>query len=431
VVDSAALHSNAALASSSTDAEREAIAPTASISSYRWNLTNDGLPLISLPDHISEGLDLSLTYSMDQFEFPLFQSLYFNERAGKYILMVIPKVGRDGQVVSPRGVLSRRTEFIDLYPVKGRNEFDANGKLSLRVIDNGKIKLLSTSDGTFYTFATLADGELHCSRIKDRDGVIIDLDYTKDSSIHTIADSWGRSIKFRYTNNYVSAITQTWGANSAKFKKTWVIADEVSYAHRPMVYAGPTGAAAKHIPSNAIKPAYTAAMATSDLKLAAIFGGPGAVAAANGFEPARLGSQYPLYRGDLVGDDGRILRGHLSLAMHLYGSEDGRSETAVYVPLGFTSHTNEPTPTDAVVTFYYPRLGNLTDVTLAVFHVTNFQLINEQRRVRIGTIGGPGGSVPSYKHSHLEFYRGDTGLPPLAARTELRIDPATVFTSAN
>jgi len=39
-----------------------------------------------------------------------------------------------------------------------------------------------------------------------------------------------------------------------------------------MVYAGPTGAAAKHIPSNAIKPAYTAAMATSDLKLAAIFG---------------------------------------------------------------------------------------------------------------------------------------------------------------
>ena len=77
--------------------------------------------------------------------------------------------------------------------------------------------------------------------------------------------------------------------------------------------------------------------------------------------------------------------------------------------------------------FYYPRLGNLTDVTLAVFHVSNFQINNEGERVRIGNIGSPGGSSALYRHSHIEFYRGNTGLPSLAERPSLRIDPASVF----
>jgi hypothetical protein len=65
-----------------------------------------------------------------------------------------------------------------------------------------------------------------------------------------------------------------------------------------------------------------------------------------------------------------------------------------------------------------------------VFHVADFRLVDEGRRVRIGRIGGRGGSIGSYRHSHLEFYRGNTGLPSAAARVKLRIDPATVFTTA-
>jgi hypothetical protein len=188
----------------------------------------------------------------------------------------------------------------------------------------------------------------------------------------------------------------------------------------------------KRIPANAARPAYTEAMAASDSKLATVFGGLGAVAAANGFEPPRLGSPYPLYRGDLIEYDGKIRRGHLSYAMHLYGSADGTGGTEVYVPLGFISHSRTPTPTDAAVTFYYPRLGNFTNVTLAVFHVANFHLSYEGDRVCIGNIGGRGGSNRSYRHSHLEFYHGDTGLPPAIVRETLRIDPATVFhTSQN
>jgi hypothetical protein len=56
-----------------------------------------------------------------------------------------------------------------------------------------------------------------------------------------------------------------------------------------------------------------------------------------------------------------------------------------------------------------------------------FQISTEGERVRIGNIGGSGGATPAYKHSHLEFYRGNAGLPALSARPRLRIDPATVF----
>ena len=68
----------------------------------------------------------------------------------------------------------------------------------------------------------------------------------------------------------------------------------------------------KRIPTNALTSTYTKAMLDSDLKLANIFGGPNAVAAASGFEPVGLASQYPLYRGDVIGDDGQLHRGHLS-----------------------------------------------------------------------------------------------------------------------
>jgi hypothetical protein len=188
---------------------------------------------------------------------------------------------------------------------------------------------------------------------------------------------------------------------------------------------------AKTLPSNAVVREYTAVMAASDKSLAHIFGGPNAVAGANGFEPAGLAAAYPFYRGDIIGDDGIERRGHLSFAMHLYGSPDGTGESRLYVPAGFTQHSDQPSPVDAAVIFYYPRLGNLTDVTLAVFHVADFQISSEGDRVWIGSLGGPGGSSASYKHSHIEFYRGNTGLPPLAARPGLRIDPTTVFATSN
>jgi hypothetical protein len=315
----------------------------------------------------------------------------------------------------------RRAQFIDLNTTQRQ----LGG--GLKFSENGRDRLLRTKEGTLYTFAPLGDGELHCSRIKDRNGLVLNLHYNQQASLEEIEDASGRSIGFSYTEDYVSAITQTWGPRAEK-KQTWAVADDRTLTARPMTSLTSAPAFAKHIPSNATKASYTAQMAASDLTLAAIFGDAGTIAAANGFEPPQLGSQYPLYRGDLIGDDGRLRRGHLSFAMHLYGSADGTGESALYVPAGFTSHSSIPTPTDSAVTFYYPRLGRLTNVTLAVFHIANFQLSDEGERVRIGNIGGPGGSIGTYKHSHIEFYLGNSGgLPAAAARAHLRVDPATVF----
>lgn len=392
-------------------AAAEPAPPSTAIVRYAWNLDDANLPLLSLPEHISSSVDLAITYSLDQFQFPLFQSLYYNAQASKYILMVMPK---------DQG----RAEFIDLARVR-RNQFAATGIAGVRLEDRGAAKLLTTSEGTEYRFVHVGNGEFHCSRIKDPSGMIIRLKYTNDATIETIADASGRTVSFGYEQHYVNSITQTWGPASVK-KQTWAVGDVVLRNH-PVARVPAVAEMAKRVPSNALSPNYTQSMIDSDLRLAAIFGGPGAVAAANGFEPAALGTQYPLYRGDIIGEDGQKRRGHLSYAMHLYGSADGTVATDVYVPSGFTSHSSTPTPTDAAVTFYYPQLGNLTDVTLVVFHVANFQLSYESGRVRIGTTGGPGGSISCYRHSHLEFYRGDSGLPSAAARPGLRIDPNSVF----
>ncbi len=208
---------------------------------------------------------------------------------------------------------------------------------------------------------------------------------------------------------------------------TWLTAFE-AVPVLPAALRPPThSTVVKRIPRNALTPTYTQEMLESDLQLATIFGGPGTIAAANGFEPSGLARNYPLYRGDLLGSDRQLLRGHLSEAMHVYGSVDGTGDSELYVPSGFVSHSHTPTPTDAAVTFFYPRLGHLTNVTLAVFHVANFELSEKDGRVRIGNIGGRGGSVDCYRHSHIEFYLGDTGLPTTAARPALRINPTVVF----
>src|SRR5260370_9258077 len=224
--------------------------------------------------------------------------------------------------------------------------------------------------------------------------------------------------------------SETWMENDKGIEKMWVVGDASAGASLPLDYSrAPLFTSFKKVPANAVVQPYTAEMAASDRVLAQIFGGPNAVAAGNGFEPAGLADSYPRYRGDIIGDDGKLRRGHLSYAVDLYGNPSGTGDSPLYIPNGFTLHSNQPSPTDAAVTFYYPKLGNLTDVTLAVFHVANFEIRSETDRVRIGNIGGMGGSTPLYKHSHIEFYRGHTGLPPADARMRLRIDPAAVFAS--
>lgn len=381
--------------------------------SYKWNIDDTQLPLLVLPEHLTAGFDRSLTFPLDQFRLPIFQGLNYDDEHGKYLLPLI--------FPANTGI-----HFVEFLPSASRNTFTSVDGTNLQLVDIDTLKTFRALNGTKYIFVRYPDGEFRCATIKQANGVSLNLLYTVNGlTLHGVVDSFGRTITFNYTDDGITSVTQTWMANSEGVTKTWRVGKEVVDAAKHAHAAG--FVALKSIPTNAVIRMYTAEMAASDEVLARIFGGLNAVAGANGFEPAGLAAAYPLYRGDIIGDDGELRRGHLSCAMHLYGSSDGQGDSPLYIPAGFTSHSGEASPTDAAVTFYYPRLGNLTDVTVAIFHVANFQISYEGQRVRIGNIGGPGGSSASYKHSHIEFYRGNTGLPAAAARSSLRINPALVF----
>ncbi len=389
----------------------------ADVLSYQWNLSEKEMPLLGFQgERLKAGFDHALTYKIDQLRFPILQPLTYDEENGRFML---PAFATDGT-----------SHFIEFQSTEVKNNYSATEATDVRLVDYDGSKTIRTGDGTRYIFVRYPDGEFRCAVIREASGASLNLLYTANGLLlHGVVDSSGRSVTFNYGRDGISSVTQTWMANLEGFTKTWPVGDaptasetDVKYSHAPNLKALPIGAVVRE---------YTTAMAASDKLLASIFGGPNAVAGANGFEPAGLAASYPLYRGDVYGDDGVERRGHLSFAMHLYGSPDGTGDSPLYVPPGFISHSSQPSPTDAAVTFYYPKLGNFTDVTLAVFHVANFQITDDGDRVRIGNLGGPGGSSPLYKHSHIEFYRGNTGLPPLAARAGLRIDPAGVFSPVN
>ena len=381
--------------------------------SYQWNIKDREQPLLGLnAPRLSVGFDQSLAFPANQFDLAISRNLTFDDESGKYLL---PRLTKDKQIA-----------FIELTATGTPNTFMSIEGIQL--IEKKGMKVVKTFDGTSYLFTEYPDGEFRCSTIKQPNGPTLFLLYTANGlMLHGVSDSSGRSVTFNYGKHGIQSVTQTWMANLQGITKTWIVGDDenedssVKYAHAVGMKSG------KFLPGNALIREYTSEMADCDHLLAHLFGGPNAVVGANGFEPAGLGASYPLYRGDTIGDDGKVRRGHLSHALHLYGSPDGRGDSPVYVPAGFAAHSGEPTPTDAAVTFYYPKLGNLTDVTIAVFHVQDFQITSEGERVRIGNIGGPGGSSPLYRHSHIEFYKGNVGLPAAAARAALRINPANVF----
>ena len=353
---------------------------------------------------------------MGRYGFLIFETLNYDEERDAYIL---PSISRDG----------KGTHFIEFKATKNSNGFLSMDTKDLKLIDNGAQKIIRAGDGTTYLFLRYSDGEFRCADIKNVANNHLNFIYKSNGlMLHGVVDSRGRTVTFNYDDDGIASISQTWTVNAAALQKTWIVIDQgtkpllLSNYLRPVEFTS-----FKKIPANALVHEYTSDMADSDKMLAKIFGGPNAVAAGNGFEPSELAASYPLYRGDIVGDDGEIRCGHLSYAVHLYGNSSGTGDSPLYIPTGFTLHSTEPSPTDAALTFYYPKLGNLTDVTLAVFHVADFEICSEGDRVRIGSIGGMGGSSPLYKHSHIEFYRGNTGLPPAETRMRLRIDPAVVF----
>ena len=363
----------------------------------------------------NEGLDHLLSYPVAQFRLPVFSSLDFRKEGDRYILTAI-------------GPAKRRHVF-EFRLLSGNRYVSTDGK-NLQIIDNDTLKTICAADGLRYLFVRYGDGKFRCASIHESDGSTLNLLYSvTDYSLRAVIDSAGRRVAVEPDRKTIEP--QALSSASEESSRTGSVRiSAITSGRSSFCLKQPiTGPIAKLVPDNALNPKYTPGMATSDKILAQIFGGPGAVAAGNGFEPVRLGSSYPLYRGDVIGSDGVLRQGHLSRAIHLYGNADGTADSPIYVPAGFTWHSDKPSSSDAVVLFYYPQLGNLSDVTVAVFHVANFQITSVGNRFRIGNIGGPGGTSASYKHSHIEFYRGRTNLPAVEKRASLRLRPATIFGS--
>jgi YD repeat-containing protein len=385
-----------------------------------WNLGAPEEPMLDLADDARTNLDLGLSLPFRQFGLPLDHALSYNAQGRKYLLMLVSDAGRRGT-------------YFELRQQAGSRIYTNKGSFRIELVDQGYIKVLRAGDGNEYSFIAGEDNELRCVQIKGRRGEFVRLSYNANGQLQSLTDNAERSIQIDYANDHVASLVQTWKVSSVKMVKRWSPQSYSNHASAKSTLntysALPKYGLVKSVPTNALRPTYTSSMVECDRLLAGIFGGPGAVAAANGFEPSGLAGQYPIYRGDIRGDDGLLRPGHLTYALHLYGSVDGTATTPLYVPAGFTSHTSTPTPSDAAITFYYPTLGRLSNVTVAVFHVADFAVRNENGRVRIGNIGGRGGSYEQYRHSHIEFYRGNTGLPASARRATVRINPAEVFSA--
>jgi RHS repeat-associated protein len=158
---------------------------------------------------------------------------------------------------------------------------------------------------------------------------------------------------------------------------------------------------------------------TCDEMLAAIFGGPGAVAATV-IEPNTL--QHPaagINRFSHLAGNGTL---------HLYTNAQGAAATVgLYAPGGFVGRPvtgtvyqgrNDPNP--GQVNYNYERFNYPGGLAISFVHVGNPGVNRSDRNaagsIRVGSIAGPGGAGAGYNHTHVNVYQNGR-----------RVDPRGVF----
>jgi hypothetical protein len=135
-----------------------------------------------------------------------------------------------------------------------------------------------------------------------------------------------------------------------------------------------------------------------DLKLAGIFGGPGAVVSGSGYE-------QPIH--DTLGTGASNPRWHVFSNLHIY---DGARGDSLFIPAGLSGLAGG-TDENACFASYYRKFGNYGATRLVSCHLARAAITrntNAKGSVEVGQIGGPGGSGgAAYSHSHLILYTSD------------------------
>src|SRR5438128_456137 len=231
---------------------------------YKWNITDRQLPLLGLmKDNLKPGFDQLLSYPAEQFDFPIFRPLGFDEERGVYLLPILAKS-------------NKQLSFIELTRVSDTNNYVASGGLEL--VDKDGLKILKTGEGTKYFFVRYPDNEFRCATIKQAEGATLNLLYAANGlALHGVIDSSGRSLTFNYGDQGIHSLTQTWMANSEGFTRTWTIGDKDGFEYSAKFAHAVVSRSGKFVPANAVVREYTDEMTASDKLLAKIFGGPNAV----------------------------------------------------------------------------------------------------------------------------------------------------------
>lgn len=180
-----------------------------------------GLTLLSLPGRAGLDLGLGLSYSSAavwtrsgpylyfdddnsslspgfRLGFPTVQEQFFNAQTGQNAYLLITSAG------------SR----VELRQVGSSNIYEAADSSYLQLTDNSgsnpSTLLLRPTDGTQMSYSKI-ENEWRCTKVKDRNGNYLTINYNTLGDFTSVVDTLGRTITFNYDGNAnLISITQVW-----------------------------------------------------------------------------------------------------------------------------------------------------------------------------------------------------------------------------
>jgi YD repeat-containing protein len=188
---------------------------------------NWSLPLVTLPGRAGLDLGLSLSYnslatwlkqgnavSFDddrgspsagfRLGFPVIQTAFYNTQAQKNAyLLITPSGGR-----------------AELRQVGNGNLYQSVDSSYLLLDTSSNPLTLRAPDGSQMSYAWTGNDYV-CTKVKDRNGNFISINYDSLWRIDTVIDTLARTVKFNYDANGLSSITQTWTVNGQTQTHNW------------------------------------------------------------------------------------------------------------------------------------------------------------------------------------------------------------------
>lgn len=130
--------------------------------------------------------------------FPTLQQRYYDSTSGLWAYMMItPSGGR-----------------VEMRQTNGTTYESADSSYT-QLIDYGTYALVRTKDGTQLTFTPSVNGEMRCTRITDRNGNYITINYNSAGFPTSAIDTLDRTVNFNYDANLsLTSITQTWNGQT-------------------------------------------------------------------------------------------------------------------------------------------------------------------------------------------------------------------------